>query len=149
MLDILEKAQGMPYLIRGSAAGSLVCYLLGISHIDPVREDMCLARCALKNRKLSKYVEYCVGNVRIREIRFRVSECGIWGLGPWCIRLGIEDSAFGVGRPLSSRWSKTLPLREVHQRLTRNGLSALKKPTFDPSPDWYNNRPSEPTAQRD
>lgn len=42
VLRVLELAKGMPYLIRGSAAGSLVCYLLAISHIDPVKEGMSL-----------------------------------------------------------------------------------------------------------
>jgi DNA polymerase III alpha subunit len=37
VLHILELARGIPFLIRGSAAGSLVCYLLGITHIDPVK----------------------------------------------------------------------------------------------------------------
>ena len=44
VLKVLELAQGMPYLVRGSASGSLVCYLLAISHIDPVKERISLSR---------------------------------------------------------------------------------------------------------
>jgi len=44
VLKLLELAEGMPYIVRGSAAGSLVCYMLGITHIDPVKEKMSLSR---------------------------------------------------------------------------------------------------------
>ncbi len=44
VLDILHLAKGIPHLIRGSAASSLVCYLLGISNIDPIKENISLTR---------------------------------------------------------------------------------------------------------
>lgn len=44
VLDILELAQGVPHVLRGSAGSSLVCYLLGISNIDPIKEHISLAR---------------------------------------------------------------------------------------------------------
>lgn len=44
VLDILHLAQGVPHIIRGSAGASLVCYLLGITNIDPIRENISLAR---------------------------------------------------------------------------------------------------------
>jgi len=42
--DILEMAHDIPYIIRGSAASSLVCYLMGFTQIDPVKERVSLAR---------------------------------------------------------------------------------------------------------
>ena len=33
----------MMYLLRGSCGSSLVCYLLGISHIDPVKFNICFS----------------------------------------------------------------------------------------------------------
>lgn len=44
VLEILNLAEGIPHLVRGSAGSSLVCYLLGITNIDPVRENISLAR---------------------------------------------------------------------------------------------------------
>ena len=34
----------IPHIIRGSAGSSLICYCLGITNIDPVKEDICFAR---------------------------------------------------------------------------------------------------------
>jgi len=38
------KAMGIRCACRGSAAGSLVCYLIGISDVDPVRHDLAFER---------------------------------------------------------------------------------------------------------
>ena len=42
--DILELTKGIPHITRGSSGSSLVCYLLGISNIDPVKENISFAR---------------------------------------------------------------------------------------------------------
>ena len=42
--QILDLAEGIPYLTRGSAGASLICYLLKISNIDPIRHNIPLAR---------------------------------------------------------------------------------------------------------
>ncbi len=42
--EILRLADGVPHIIRGSAGSSLVCYLLGITDIDPVKENISLSR---------------------------------------------------------------------------------------------------------
>lgn len=44
--DIVEflECESIPHVLRGSGASSLVCYLLNITSIDPVAEDMALAR---------------------------------------------------------------------------------------------------------
>jgi len=43
VLDISTKKK-IPHLLRGSGSSSLVSYLLGFTHIDPVKEDMALER---------------------------------------------------------------------------------------------------------
>lgn len=40
----LCKKLSIPHIIRGSAGSSLVCYLMGISHTDPLKYEMDLAR---------------------------------------------------------------------------------------------------------
>ena len=43
-LEILEITKKLPHITRGSCGSSLVCYLLGISHIDPVKNNIKFAR---------------------------------------------------------------------------------------------------------
>ena len=44
--EIVEysRYQGIPHLLRGSGASSLVSYLLGITNIDPIKENILLSR---------------------------------------------------------------------------------------------------------
>ena len=51
--DIVEytRSRGIPHVLRGSGASSLLCYLLGITNIDPVSENMALARFMNYNRE--------------------------------------------------------------------------------------------------
>lgn len=42
--DIISLADGIPHITRGSASCSLVSYLMGISEIDPINDNISLAR---------------------------------------------------------------------------------------------------------
>lgn len=42
--DILDLIGNIPHIIRGSSGSSLVCYLLGITNIDPVKEKIVFER---------------------------------------------------------------------------------------------------------
>jgi error-prone DNA polymerase len=44
VLEILELTKDIPHITRGSAGSSLVCYLLGITDVDPVAYNIPLAR---------------------------------------------------------------------------------------------------------
>lgn len=43
-IEILKITEGIPHVTRGSCGSSLVCYLLGISHVDPIRWNIHFAR---------------------------------------------------------------------------------------------------------
>ena len=43
-VEILELTEHIPHVTRGSCGSSLLCYLLGISNVDPVKYDICFAR---------------------------------------------------------------------------------------------------------
>ena len=43
-VKILEITEYIPHVTRGSCGSSLVCYLLGISHIDPIKYKVSFAR---------------------------------------------------------------------------------------------------------
>jgi DNA polymerase III alpha subunit len=55
VIEILQHYKRLwpdhPHIIRGSAASSLVSYLLGITDIDPVHHNMCFSRFMNKKRK--------------------------------------------------------------------------------------------------
>lgn len=48
---ILTLAGNIPHIIRGSAGSCLLCYLMGITNIDPIKENISLSRFMHKNRK--------------------------------------------------------------------------------------------------
>lgn len=48
--EILELAGDMPHIIRGSAGCSVICYLMGITEIDPIKYNISLARFMHENR---------------------------------------------------------------------------------------------------
>ena len=43
-VEILKLTKNIPHITRGSCGSSLVCYLLGISHIDPIKYNISFAR---------------------------------------------------------------------------------------------------------
>ncbi len=43
-IEILKITEGIPHVTRGSCGSSLLCYVLGISHVDPVRYNISFAR---------------------------------------------------------------------------------------------------------
>jgi len=43
-IDILKITKNLPHVTRGSCGSSLICYLLGITHIDPVKYNIKFAR---------------------------------------------------------------------------------------------------------
>lgn len=43
-LEILAITKDIPHVTRGSCGSSLVCYMLGISHVDPIRWNIRFAR---------------------------------------------------------------------------------------------------------
>ncbi|GFP20093.1 DNA polymerase III subunit alpha, partial [Candidatus Hakubella thermalkaliphila] len=51
--DLVSFAQkrGISYSGRGSAAGSLICYLLGITKVDPLAQGLLFERFLNENRK--------------------------------------------------------------------------------------------------
>jgi DNA polymerase-3 subunit alpha len=42
--DILDLVKDIPHIIRGSSGSSLICYLLGITDIDPIKENIAFSR---------------------------------------------------------------------------------------------------------
>ena len=49
-LEILKMTKNIPHVTRGSCGSSLVCYLLGISHVDPIKYNIKFSRFLNKYR---------------------------------------------------------------------------------------------------
>jgi len=49
-MQILYLTKNIPHVTRGSCGSSLVCYMLGISHIDPVKNNIKFARFLTEHR---------------------------------------------------------------------------------------------------
>lgn len=50
-MQILHLTKHIPHVTRGSCGSSLVCYMLGISHIDPIKNNIKFARFLTEYRK--------------------------------------------------------------------------------------------------
>jgi superfamily II DNA or RNA helicase len=57
-LEILEITKEIPHITRGSCGSSLLCYLLGISHIDPVKYNISFARFMNKYRNTLPDIDF-------------------------------------------------------------------------------------------
>lgn len=57
-IDILEITKNIPHVTRGSCGSSLVCYLLGISNVDPVKYNICFERFLNKYRSSLPDIDY-------------------------------------------------------------------------------------------
>lgn len=70
--EILELTEDIPHVIRGSAGCSLVCYLLGITDIDPIEYDISLARFMHSERKDNPDIDIDFPHNRREEVFARI-----------------------------------------------------------------------------
>jgi DNA polymerase III alpha subunit len=75
LIRVISEESGEPiiHIIRGSAGSSLVCYLLGITHIDPILHGIQLARFMNTNRKDMPDIDIDVPYNRREEIFGRIA----------------------------------------------------------------------------
>jgi DNA polymerase III alpha subunit len=55
--EILDLVGNVPHIIRGSSGSSLVCWLLGITSIDPIANKICFARFLNSFRNSMPYID--------------------------------------------------------------------------------------------
>jgi len=78
------RAEDIMFQTRGSAAGSLVCWLLGISNVDPIKWDLRFERFLSKDRTKPPDVDLDVAHDRRDELlamldtRFTAHQIGSW-----------------------------------------------------------------------
>jgi len=78
------RGEDIPFQTRGSAAGSLVCWMLGISNVDPIKWDLSHLRFLSKDRTKPPDVDLDVAHDRRDELlemlntRFTAHQIGSW-----------------------------------------------------------------------
>lgn len=78
------RQEGIFYEVRGSASGSLICWALGISQVDPVKEGLRYERFLSKDRKKPPDIDIDVEDSRRGEVlqmladNFNVCQIGTW-----------------------------------------------------------------------
>jgi len=76
--------EGVPFQTRGSAAGSLVCWLLGITQVDPIKWDLRFDRFLSKDRTKPPDIDLDIAHDRRQELidmldtRFSAHQIGSW-----------------------------------------------------------------------
>lgn len=73
-LEILKISGRIPHVTRGSCGSSLVCYLLGISHVDPVKYNISFARFLNIHRNTLPDIDFDFPYHRRKDIFFRIEE---------------------------------------------------------------------------
>jgi len=76
--------QDVPFQTRGSAAGSLVCWLLGITQVDPIKWDLRFDRFLSKDRTKPPDIDLDIAHDRRQDLlemldsRFAAHQIGSW-----------------------------------------------------------------------
>ena len=80
------KENGIVFQTRGSAAGSLVCWLLGISNVDPIKWDLRFERFLSRDRTKPPDIDLDIAHDRREEIldwlntQFTARQIGSWAV---------------------------------------------------------------------
>lgn len=86
MVTDYMRENGIVFQTRGSAAGSLVCFLLGISSVDPLKWDLRFERFLSRDRTKPPDVDLDIAHDRREEIlewlntKFTAHQIGSWAL---------------------------------------------------------------------
>ena len=106
IVDHARKVMGIRCACRGSAAGSLVCYVLGISDVDPVRYDLLFERFMNSRRDELPDIDVDVESHRREEVLDHIAETyGAEQTAVCCMvdtfraRLAIREVGKALGLP--------------------------------------------------
>ncbi len=102
----LIRAMGVRVAARGSGAGSLVCYLLGISGVDPVRHGLLMERFLSPLRQALPDVDIDVESARREEVYQRILDrfsgervACVSMMDTYRVRHAVRDVGAALGLP--------------------------------------------------
>ena len=137
VVNILKYTRGVQHIIRGSAAGSLVSWLLGISNLDPVKHNMSLER-FMNHKRLNKPDIDCDFPHDLRDKVFEI----VYRLYPNCVgricnhvmwkRRSALREAFritkGINNPLVDKIVDNLVGKKHYDSVHCGGVVVFDKP---------------------
>jgi len=116
-LMVFAKGRGIPAQGRGSAAGSIVTYVLGISRVEPIRHDLLFERFINEGRTTYPDVDIDFSSERREEViqyvyeRYGAEHTGmVCNLVTYRARSAVREVGYALGfpRPLVDRVAKAL-----------------------------------------
>ncbi len=116
-LMVFAKQRGIPAQGRGSAAGSIVTYVLGISRVEPIRHDLLFERFINEGRTTYPDVDIDFSSERREEViqyvyeRYGSEHTGmVCNLVTYRARSAVREVGYALGfpRPLVDRVAKAL-----------------------------------------
>lgn len=97
--DILDITQDIPHMTRGSAGSSLVCYLMGITDVDPIQWDIPVARFLNPKRDDLPDVDIDYPHYRQEDVMNRIYKNGLASLLEYQTMCCIKTSQPNVRQP--------------------------------------------------
>ena len=122
------------YQARGSASGSMICWLLGITQVDPIEWDLSFERFISRDRTKPPDIDLDIEHVRRQDLiewldsRFSVNQIGTWmeysltGDGEetsGSLRIKYIASLRRQGKPIPKDWNDIAP--DIHKSLHQIG----------------------------
>src|SRR5215210_1800893 len=132
--DVVEliRTMGVRVAARGSGAGSLVNYLLGISGVDPIRHDLLMERFLSPLREALPDVDIDVESDRRTEVYERILErfggervACVSMMDTYRVRHAIRDVGAALGMPLGEIDTIAKAFPHIRARDARLALSEL------------------------
>ena len=122
MVTDYMRENGIVFQTRGSAAGSLVCWLLGITQVDPIKWDLRFERFLSRDRTKPPDIDLDIAHDRRQEVldwlntRFAAHQIGSWAT--YSMEKsddvdGGEDKGSLLRRYFSSQRTKDLKADEI------------------------------------
>ncbi len=107
------REQGIVYNIRGSASGSLLCYLLGITRLDPVKWGLPFERFLSTDRQSMPDIDIDVEDTRRDEVMAMLSDRYVtYRIGTW--------STMGLSKHDDTKGSLVVQWRKQQRRMGKD-----------------------------
>ena len=123
VIEILNLVEDIPHIIRGSSGSSLVCYCLGISPFDPIKEKVSFARFLNNKRENLPDVDMDFPYNRREEVFNRVEKH--W---PGCVAR--------ISNHL--HYKEKSALRKAFKKMGYNKMIPKDKLSYNFIPEWKN-----------
>jgi len=125
IIDILRELK-VKHIIRGSSGSSLICYLLGITKIDPIKYNLHLARFMNYARSDIPDIDIDVPYNRREEVYKRI--CEVW---PQEVARISNHVTYGYKTALRESTKHVIQSQEYDETIEKKKLKVIRKKKFN------------------